>query len=197
MPGRVRQGGGGLWVALLIILVVSGLFLALHFWRSPESLQQMLDAARSLGESPSTTNPPAASPVEVPAPARDRILTCTAADGSSFYTNAARCEDADLDNRLTEVPAHQPAAEPRYGQNCLDPKQPHHFLPVCAEPFRAALELEQELAKSEAPVDSPQATEYCELIAQGVQAGCPATSALFCYLRVCQELLEKRAAEGS
>lgn len=186
---------------LLIVLVVSGLFLALQYHADPGSLTGIVDALRAIGDASENEtgdsepgddatiageSPPAAS--------RERILECRAKDGSTFYTNAARCEDADLDNRLTEVPAIEPAADPAIGRNCLDPEVYQQFLPACAEPFRAALELESRLAETANPLDSPYAMEYCDLIAQGAHAGCPASSATFCYLRVCQQLAERASS---
>lgn len=128
-----------------------------------------------------------------PSPGRtDTILTCTAADGQIFYTNATRCEEADLDNRINvldmpELPASRP-------EGCLG-VQPggaelQRFLPVCREPFEAALELERLLLDLEDVTDSRTLRRYCAFITEGVQAGCMATSDQFCFLPRCQELRE-------
>lgn len=180
-PGTgTGQEGGGLWLALVLIVVISGLFLALHFHQSPDSLRTMVDALKGSDDTPGA--------VQTPAAARsDRIIECTAADGSTFHTNALRCEDADLDNRVTEIPARPAMVNPDAGRNCLDPATPHQFRPACAEPFRAAMNLEADLAAAPNALDAPELDEYCDLIAQGVHAGCPANSAVFCYLSLCQQ----------
>jgi hypothetical protein len=144
---------------------------------------------------------------EARAPNRtDRILTCKAPDGSTFYTNARSCDEADLDNRVNVMPAEQPGDEALSAdarrQAALDEaraclarrlrgEREVRLLPVCNEPFRQALDLERFLARADDPVDSSRAGEYCDLIAQGVHAGCPATSEIFCYLRICQQRVER------
>ncbi len=129
-----------------------------------------------------------------PEPARgETILTCTAADGQVFYTNATRCEDADLDNRINVVSTPAlPASRP---DNCLGAQagepQVHQFLAVCREPFIEALELEPLLLEATDPAGSVTARRYCAFITEGVQAGCMATSDQFCFLHVCQALRER------
>ncbi len=138
--------------------------------------------------------PPAAEPELAPEPARgETILTCTAADGQVFYTNATRCEDADLDNRINVVSTPTlPASRP---QNCLGAQagepQVHQFLAVCQEPFIEALKLEPLLLETSDPAGSVTARRYCAFITEGVQAGCMATSDQFCFLHVCQALRER------
>ena len=68
----------------------------------------------------------------------------------------------------------------------------HQFLPACQQQFREALEVERFLARAPDPLQSRRAQEYCDLIAQGVSNGCMATSETFCYLHVCQQLVEQR-----
>jgi len=121
----------------------------------------------------------------------DQILECTGADGGRFYTNASSCAEADLHNRVNVVPA-RPAARPAV-EDCLGasgPERAHLFLPQCQEAFNEALKLERFLVKAEDPLQSPRAEQYCELITQGVNAGCMATSATFCYLYLCQQRLD-------
>lgn len=125
----------------------------------------------------------------------DTILTCTAADGQVFYTNATRCEDADLDNRVNVVSTPTlPASRP---ERCLGAQpggpQVQLFLPVCQEPFNQALELEPFLLESPDPQSSRAARRYCAFITEGVQAGCMATSDQFCFLYLCQALSERDA----
>jgi hypothetical protein len=122
----------------------------------------------------------------------ETILTCTAADGQVFYTNATRCEDADLDNRVNVLATPTlPASRPT---NCLgaQPGEPqmHGFLALCREPFIEALKLEPLLLESPDPAGSTTARRYCAFITEGVQAGCMATSDQFCFLHVCQALRE-------
>jgi hypothetical protein len=188
------QHGNSRWLILVAIVLIVGLFWYLNFGRAPGSFDTFLDEVASSFETGDAVEPgnsgepgnrvPATATNATPS---DRILTCTAPDGSTFYTNAARCEDADLRNRVTEIPSQRPKANPYIGQNCLDPNTPHQFRPVCAEPFRAALELEADLTASADPLNTPELDEYCDLIGQGVHAGCPANSAVFCYLALCQQ----------
>ncbi len=122
----------------------------------------------------------------------DTILTCTSVDGQVFYTNATRCEDADLDNRVNVMATPRlPASKP---DRCLgaqrDGAPVQTFLPVCQEPFNEALKLERFLLELENPASSPVARRYCAHITAGVQAGCMATSDQFCFLHVCQALRE-------
>ena len=123
----------------------------------------------------------------------DTIITCTAADGQVFYTNATRCEDADLDNRVNVISTPSlPASKP---EGCLgaQPGGPRVqlFLPICQEPFNAALELEPFLLESPDPRSSRAAQRYCAFITEGVQAGCMATSDQFCFLYLCQALRDQ------
>jgi hypothetical protein len=183
------QRGGARLLVLALVLGVSALFLALHFRADPGSLAQMREALVEAVQ-------PAQQAVLGGAPPADRILECTAPDGSTFYTNARSCDAADLDQRVTELPSDPPEADAGIGQGCLDPAAPHQFLPRCAEAFRGALALEAELAAAADPSRAPEAEEYCALVAQGVQAGCPADSALFCFLRICQQRADRyRAGE--
>jgi hypothetical protein len=132
----------------------------------------------------------------VPDPNRsDTILTCTASDGQVFYTNATRCTEADLDNRLNVVPRTADApALPASRRECLgaQPGGPRvqAFLAVCMEPFNEALKLEPFLLEAEDPATSRAGRRYCDFITQGVQAGCMATSAQFCFLDICQTMRE-------
>lgn len=121
----------------------------------------------------------------------DQILSCTDKDGNSFYTNALRCEDADLSNRVNVVPTQSPG-KPVAAQ-CLgiaSADRAHFFLPECQETFSQALDLETFISKASDPLQSSRLPEYCSLIAEGVGAGCMATTQTFCYLSYCQQLLE-------
>ncbi|KAA9131468.1 hypothetical protein F3N42_09115 [Marinihelvus fidelis] len=185
------------WMTLAAVVVV-GLAVA-GVWR-------VLSLPAPEGSGP---NPPGmpSNPVDRRSPAADagadasgysdRILQCTAADGSTFYTNASDCDAADTSNRVTVVPAHESGADASVGQNCVDSSREgrasHRFLGACQEPFSEALELERYLALAEDPAASPRAESYCALIAQGVNAGCLATNAQFCFLRICQQRLENPA----
>jgi hypothetical protein len=170
---------------MLLVLAVVAALLYLQFGSPPESVQRKVDELRARTD-------PATAGQAPSAPTQDRILSCTADDGSTFYTNAASCSQADLRNRVTMLPADPQPADQGIGQNCLDPEAFHQFLPACAQSFREALELEQKIARAADPLQSPQAEEYCDLISQGASAGCPATSQVFWYLRICQPLLEQR-----
>lgn len=134
------------------------------------------------------------APDTIRAPSRtDTILRCTAPDGSTFYTNATSCDAADLDNRVNVVPAPETGADGSRPGRCLSdqPESTYRFLPECREVFTEALKVERFLSRAPDPAKSRRAREYCDLIAQGVSSGCMATSELFCYLHVCQQLSEQ------
>lgn len=119
---------------------------------------------------------------------RDQILTCRTNTGEVFYTNAISCEQADLENRVNVVPAtgsSQPLASDCLG--IASAGTTHHFLAACQEPFSEALRLEAHIIKASKPANSSRLPEYCDLIAEGVTAGCLATSQTFCFLPLCQQ----------
>lgn len=146
--------------------------------------------------------PPAATPAGAThPPGNDRILRCTAPDGSTFYTNAARCEDVDLDDRLTVIDAWPPdttGGEP--AKRCLSDGDIDasllRFLPRCHQIYTEALKVEKFLSQATDPAASPRAAEYCDWISRGVQTGCMANSQLFCHLEVCQRLIERSQPGG-
>lgn len=202
-PETHRRGKGPLWLGLLVAVVALGLI-------GPWLYGQLKPAGE--GDAPTAA---ASADAEAPAeraaagtdaerrdsdqaaqrdPGRsDTILTCTSVDGQVFYTNATRCEDADLDNRVNVMATPRlPASKP---DRCLgaqpDGAPVQTFLPVCQEPFNEALKLERFLLELENPGASPAARRYCAHITAGVQSGCMATSDQFCFLHLCQALRER------
>ncbi len=173
--------------ALLAVLAV--LFVSALLWQDLTGKSPWLRAApadRALAERPAMTAQPRGSGA--------RILSCEADDGSPFYTNAASCEAADLNQRVTVVPASVSSDSKPDASRCLGAQpggaRAQGFLGACFEPFNAALELEPALLQSAAPASTATARRYCDLITSGVQAGCLATSAQFCFLPMCQQLRE-------
>lgn len=191
-PKTRRPGLGKLWLGILLALVAVaavGYFVYHNVVMNDPMPRQVVAGddlwAPEMPVAPVTKEAPQASR----APNRsDTILTCSAADGSVFYTNATRCEEADLANRVNVVPADEPVAQSR--GECLgaQPGGPRvqGFLAVCMEPFNKALELEPFLLESDDPVNSRAGARCCALITEGVQAGCMATSDQFCFLDICQ-----------
>lgn len=193
-PRAKRPGLGKLWLGILVALIAIAAVAYLVY-------DNLLMNPAATGTTPSDTPGTTAAEVSVPPqqpvvavePNRsETILTCSAADGAVFYTNATRCELADLENRVNVIPVAEPA--PQSARECLgaQPGGPrvHGFLAVCLEPFNKALELEPFLLESDDPASSRTAQRYCALITEGVQAGCMATSDQFCFLDVCQVLRE-------
>ena len=181
---------GPLWLgSLLAVIAVAGV----GYW----IYGQMKTPPAGDGPTPAMERPveraPAASAPAQPEPSRtagrtDTILTCTAVDGQVFYTNASRCEDADLDNRVNVL--NRPPPPSSRPTNCIgaqeDGRPVQIFLPACQEAFNEALSLEPFLLKLDEPEGSRAARRYCEFITSGVQAGCMATSDQFCFLHLCQ-----------
>lgn len=182
-----------------LVAVMYGLY-ALEGGRLPG-----LDDRQAPEEAPVQDAQPASNPADPSG--SDVILTCTAEDGSTFYTNAPDCASAELNNQLSVVDAWTPSRPAARPPDCLSDQYRDVdeaatlFLPRCREPFIEALRLEKRLASAADPVDSPRAPEYCAAITRGVASGCPATSQQFCYLAVCQALIERErenagAADG-
>ena len=183
-----------LFGVLLAIVAVAGVgYFLLEELRSPAP-EASVESTRSATSSQRAA-PESAPTRESSGPADGRsstILTCTAANGQVFYTNATRCEDADLDNRINVVEAPTlPASRP---VNCLGAQkgaaEQQRFLPMCREPFDAALALEPFLLELDNVGRSRALRRYCDYITEGVQAGCMATSDQFCFLPRCQDLRE-------
>lgn len=190
---RARRAGlGKLWLGILLALIgvaAVAYFVYQNLLMEGSAPHQAPPAMMTPAPENTSTTP--ATPVTARDPNRsETILTCSAVDGTVFYTNANRCEDADLETRVTEVPALQPLPLPQSRPECLgaQPGEPvaHGFLAVCKEPFTKALELEPFLLESDDPVSSRAGKRYCAFITEGVQAGCMATSAQFCFLDICQ-----------
>lgn len=190
-----RPGLGKLWLGILLALISVGAvgYFVYHNLLAEDSGSQRTSAgeASSGRVSPapgSAMNAPANSVTSRDPGRSETILTCTAVDGTVFYTNASRCEDADLETRVSEVPALQPLPQSR--PTCLGAQSggpvAHGFLAVCKEPFNKALALEPFLLESDDPASSRAGQRYCAFITEGVQAGCMATSAQFCFLDICQ-----------
>lgn len=187
-----RRGMGKLWIGMLVALisVAAVAYFVYDSLQPGDSMphKQAVDkpvpepAANAAKNSSETARKPRASNRS------DQILTCTAIDGTVFYTNANRCEEADLESRISEVPAMEKLPQSR--PECLGAQaggsRVHGFLAVCMEPFNKALELERFLLESDDPVNSRAGERYCAFITEGVQAGCMATSDQFCFLDICQ-----------
>lgn len=189
-----RRGQGKLFIGIAIAVIAVGAIGYLLYGELQGERAAPGSDASSATRAPAAPSTISDTATTTPAPTRsDTILTCEAVDGSIFYTNATRCEDADLDNRVNVLPALE--ASPVAPGDCLgaQPGGPRvqSFLAVCMEPFNEALELEPLLLESPDPARSRAARRYCDLITQGVQAGCMATSDQFCFLPVCQALREQ------
>ncbi|MEE4172656.1 MAG: hypothetical protein V2I57_00210 [Xanthomonadales bacterium] len=185
---------------LIAVAAIAGIgYFLLQELRPPGTSGTAPDAPPSAVERPAPSQargmtPAAETPARRATGRTDTILTCTAADGQVYYTNATRCEDADLDNRINVVDMPELPASRSRPTGCLGAQAGgaalQQFLPVCREPFQAALEQERFLLELEDPLGSPALRRYCASITEGVQAGCMATSDQFCFLPRCQELRE-------
>jgi hypothetical protein len=181
----------GVLLAIAAVAVI-GYFLLEQLRNTPTGQVTEPKAAPTAREG-SATGPAPPGEQAATAPGRtSTILTCTAANGQVFYTNATRCEDADLENRINvletpELPASRPGT-------CLGAQaggaELQRFLPMCRESFDAALALEPFLLELDDVSGSRALRRYCAFITEGVQAGCMATSDQFCFLPRCQGLRE-------
>lgn len=189
-PRAKRRGLGKLWLGILVALVAIALvaYLVYDNLLADPTGSDAKPSGQATSMAPEVSDAPTAPEVAVNPDRSETILTCSAENGTVFYTNATRCDLADLENRVNVMPAVETAQHS--DRECLG-AQPggsrvHAFLAVCMEPFNKALELEPFLLESEDPVNSRAAKRYCAFITEGVQAGCMATSNQFCFLDICQ-----------
>ena len=94
---------------------------------TPSSRNDSSTPSSRNGQSPypgSTGNPSTPTANVSAETSAEGIITCQHPDHGTVYTNAASCEEADLDNRISEAEPYQPASNPeRYKNSDYQPPQ--------------------------------------------------------------------------
>lgn len=140
----------------------------------------------------------------------NEIKRCTAPDGSTFYTNAISCDQADLSNQLSivDAPTRRPASqatrqasEPstarqtsaqrsrpanrcgpgRPTQEAVSNKVPR----ACRWEWGRAQELDKLIRIADEPSESIWFEEYCERLREVRENGCRVDPSAFCFEELC------------
>jgi hypothetical protein len=133
-------------------------------------------------------------------------IWCYDEEVGEFWTNARRCEDADLGNRLSHAQTFRPVAGQSPAPSRKTPrklaqaqsqkqKQPNlrgvaravpDGLPVsCKFPIGRALEVERALSASKDPAKSPWRENYCKWINEAESEGCRMKPGFYYYGHLC------------
>lgn len=196
---------------LTTLVITAGMVGGLHYWYLHR--QGLLAEPREVGTRPgfeTGERAPQPAPASTPAPvARSgAIIECPAPDGTRFYTNAPSCEEADLDNRLSEAQRYRsvarPGAEPalrraataggRAGRSSNSPSLPGYrqtpgSVPrACKWEWGRALEIERMLAAADEPGESRWVPNYCQRLCEAFEEGCRPTGDDFHFIGVCAPL---------
>jgi hypothetical protein len=143
---------------------------------------------------------------QAPSGRTDTPIKCHDPEVGDFWTNADRCEDADLHNRLSyAAPLATTTYQERYGgQGYLPPasaaakgaadqkpqppnlrlyaKAPPDGLNVsCKFSVGKALETERDLAAADNPRESVWREDYCKWRCEAIQQRCPVADSFFYY----------------
>jgi len=142
-------------------------------------------------------------PAETSQNGNSTIIKCTDPEVGEFWTNAATCEDADLNNRLTyaqTVPG-KPAQEQYSGQDYVPPAQqaansriepkpnlrlhgkapPPGLNVSCKFSVGKALEIERDLSPAENPQESIWKKDYCHWRCEALKEKCPVSDSYYYY----------------
>jgi len=115
-----------------------------------------------------------------------KIIKCTQADGTVFWTNASRCEDADLNNTLSIYDHAKIEPPAKSGKNAkLSSKQtsrptrnslkpiPRSMTNACSFPIGMARKIEKKsLRLKQDPSDSVWKDSYCRWVCDARREGC-------------------------
>lgn len=130
-----------------------------------------------------------------------RIIECHDPKVGKFYTNAASCNGADLDNRISYAQtAPAPLARSQYKQRKTISKAPQRVRPEqkpnlrltgkspppglppeCRFPVGRALEIERILSAADDPRQSTWAKSYCRFRCEALRERCPVNDSDFHY----------------
>jgi len=137
-------------------------------------------------------------------PAKQRttkIIQCIQLDGSVFWTNASRCEDADLNNSLSYyehvTPAPQAKADnnrktsskqtSQQAKNSLKPI-PRNMPVSCSFPIGMARRIEKKsLSLKPDPTESAWRDSYCRWVCEARSEGCESVDSYLDLAQLCPE----------
>lgn len=200
-----RRGYGGMQKESLIIFVFSlllaiGIVGGIHFWFVYQTNNQPTFV-------PNPQVPQFAPAKRKPAThSSNNPIECFLADGSTFWTNANRCEDADLNNQISHADQWQPSKPIRPVTNPVHKakpvknkrkvaKKPNLRGPAVSPPrdtprecrfsIGKALDTERKLSTKDDPRDSIWFENYCEWLAEARSRKCKISTELFYYSRLC------------
>ena len=127
-----------------------------------------------------------------------KIIQCTQPDGSEFWTNASRCEDADLNNTLSYYD-HAPQAKvdnrrkpnskqaSRQAKNSLQPIS-RSMTNACSFPIGMARRIEKKsLSLKQDPSDSVWRNSYCRWVCEARREGCESVDSYLDLGHLCPE----------
>lgn len=134
-------------------------------------------------------------------PAKSRtakVIQCTQSDGSVFYTNAGRCEDADLDNTLSIYDHVAPAPRAKTTSKTKSSSQksdsnkqslkpiPRSMTNACSFPIGMARRIEtKSLSLIDPPEESLWKSDYCRWICEARVENCGDLKDYLRYPNIC------------
>jgi len=145
------------------------------------------------------------SAIEPPVRRTATPIKCTQPDGSVFYTNASRCEDADLNNRLSIAEPLVQGSKPKTERSAFDVTQkawehtsqansptlkqiPWKMKNECSFPIGKAQEIEHNsLRLKDNPIESVWRDSYCRWVCEARVANCEDMKDYLGMLRLCPD----------
>ncbi len=182
------------------LIVTAGVIGSAHLYHKHQV--QTAEAAQQGPTDPATNTakPPAdvGNYAYVPDSTRtSRIIECHDPEIGTFYTNAAECAGADLENRLSDyqplrtAPSRSSSANRRQvaqssggsksGSRQTGRAPPSGLPPECRFPVGKALELERPLSKASDPYESMWREDYCRWRCEARRERCPVSSNIYDY----------------
>ena len=190
-------------IFILTVLIGAGIVAGANYWYTHRNADQTLvpQQAEKLSFQPGSTDTPKRTP-----PRTDTPIECPLPDGTTFWTNTTRCEDADLENRIShsepvETYRLERAKQKFQNQNrgktqqrektrkpkLLGPgRSPPPDTPAdCKFAIGMALEKERMLSAADDPGKSVWRDSYCRWIKDARGDSCEISSEYFYYSHLC------------
>lgn len=194
----------------LIIFTVSivltlGIVGGAHFLYLQKQKGVSNPASNTSHQSPSTVQPTQARSSDIP-PANHRTATpikCTKSDGTVFWTNAARCEGADLGNRLSYADPVKPIPRVKSNKKYNNTKKestsqasgtrnntlkpiPQEMTFACSFPIGMAQKIEtRSLSLKADPEESIWKDSYCRWVCEARVENCGNLNEYLNLVRLC------------